>query len=150
MPAERVSLFDDLVHLLLLHILVEEESGVRIRRTHSSIEPMNPPRRSIPLSSTRLWRRGLGRGGSFFDRRFMRRRSVRRVPLSLTLSPLCGARGRHPTVSLCDNLVYLPLLRTLAEERAGVRRFVHRVPRSLSLSPLGGAKGCHSTISKEF
>jgi hypothetical protein len=48
-------------------------SGERFPRKHSRIEPMNPCLRSISLSSTYLWRRGLGRGGSFFDRGFMER-----------------------------------------------------------------------------
>jgi hypothetical protein len=53
-------------------------------------------------------------------------------------------------VSFFENLVYPPLLRTLAEERAGVRRLVRKVSLSLTLSPLGGARGRHPTISKEF
>jgi hypothetical protein len=43
------------------------------------------------LSSTVLWRRGSGRGGSPSATWF--------APLSLSLSPLRGARGRHPTIS---------------------------------------------------
>jgi hypothetical protein len=46
---------------------------------------MNHSRRSISLSSTYLWRRGLGRGGSFFDGKFMRRVAAGRERGSLKI-----------------------------------------------------------------
>src|SRR5580692_9996382 len=79
--------------------------SVRIPRTHSRIEPMNPPRRSIFLSSTYLWRRGLGRGGSSFDGRFMgrvilcmalTRQSPSRTPLFCTCSVACPVMVTNP------------------------------------------------------
>jgi hypothetical protein len=53
-------------------------------------------------------------------------------------------------ISLISNSVYLPLLHTLVEERAGVRRLLLTVPLSLSLSPLGGARARYPTLTKEF
>jgi tetratricopeptide (TPR) repeat protein len=52
-------------------------SGARIPPRNSRIEPMNlgHARCSISLSSTSLWRRGLGRGGCFFHEGFMGRGS---------------------------------------------------------------------------
>jgi hypothetical protein len=48
------------------------------------------------LSSTGLWRRGLGRGGCFFDGRFMGRRRFLGTPLPVPLPvplPACAGRG---------------------------------------------------------
>jgi hypothetical protein len=53
-------------------------------------------------------------------------------------------------ILLFDKIIYLPLLHTLVEERAGERRLFHKVPLSLALSPLGGARERQPTISKEF
>jgi hypothetical protein len=53
-------------------------------------------------------------------------------------------------ITLFDNFVYLPLLHTLVEERAGVRRFARTVPLSPSLSPLGGAREHYPTFQKNL
>jgi hypothetical protein len=50
----------------------------------------------ISLASIHLWRRGLGRGGSFFDGRFMGRRLLHKAILSPSLPALVGC---YPSMS---------------------------------------------------
>jgi hypothetical protein len=67
---------------------------------------MNPSRRFNSLSSINLWRRGPGRGGSFFDGRLTGRLDLQN-------------RTRIDTMN--RSAIRLPLLHKLVEERAGER-----------------------------
>jgi hypothetical protein len=98
----------------------------RFSRNHSRIEPMNPVHRTIPLSSTHLWKRGMGGGGSFLGGGFMERLPRNYLCIE-PMNPLCA--------------FHLPLLHILVEERDGGRRLLFSVERFMGKVAEGRERG---------